>query len=161
MDDVKIAWRKWLGMRVKIIDEYNRIPTRTQSALLTVMADDYAELYDQIYECPPGGVVPHRQRRRRRRHLPGDRGAARSHRRGGQGAALQHPVLRRAARAGRVGVRPEELVPPEIVFTGPELDRMEREIRAIHLPAPLLRRMEFFASAVRVLRAGGAHHRVP
>jgi hypothetical protein len=53
MDDVKIAWRKWLGMRVKIIDEYNRIPTRTQSALLTVMADNYAELYDQIYECPP------------------------------------------------------------------------------------------------------------
>ena len=38
MEDIRIAWRKWLGMRVKIIDEYNRIPTRTQSALLTVMA---------------------------------------------------------------------------------------------------------------------------
>ena len=37
MDDIRIAWRKWLSMRVKIIDEYNRIPTRTQSALLTVM----------------------------------------------------------------------------------------------------------------------------
>ena len=53
MDEVVIAWRKWLGMRIKIIDEYNRIPTRTQSALLTVMADNYAELYDQIFECPP------------------------------------------------------------------------------------------------------------
>ncbi|MBC8392071.1 MAG: AAA family ATPase, partial [Deltaproteobacteria bacterium] len=52
MEDVKIAWRKWLGMRVKIIDEYNRIPTRTQSALLTVMGDNYAEIMDQIYECP-------------------------------------------------------------------------------------------------------------
>src|SRR6185503_5365800 len=41
MEDIKIAWRKWLGMRVRVIDEYNRIPTRTQSALLTVMADDY------------------------------------------------------------------------------------------------------------------------
>jgi hypothetical protein len=39
-------------MRVKIIDEYNRIPTRTQSALLTVMGDGYAELLDHIYECP-------------------------------------------------------------------------------------------------------------
>ncbi len=52
MDTVTIAWRRWLGMRVKIIDEYNRIPTRTQSALLTVMADNYAEMLDQIYECP-------------------------------------------------------------------------------------------------------------
>src|SRR5436309_854037 len=26
MDDIRIAWRKWLSMRVKIIDEYNRIP---------------------------------------------------------------------------------------------------------------------------------------
>lgn len=40
MDDIRIAWRAWLGMRVKIIDEYNRIPTRTQSALLTVMGDN-------------------------------------------------------------------------------------------------------------------------
>jgi MoxR-like ATPase len=49
---VRIAWRRWLDMRVKIIDEYNRIPTRTQSALLTVMADNYAELLDQVFECP-------------------------------------------------------------------------------------------------------------
>src|SRR5690554_2127858 len=34
MDEVQISWRKWLGMCIKIIDEYNRIPTRTQSALL-------------------------------------------------------------------------------------------------------------------------------
>lgn len=52
LDEVGIGWRKWLGMRVKIIDEYNRIPTRTQSALLTLMADNYAELFDQTFECP-------------------------------------------------------------------------------------------------------------
>ncbi|MFO1448992.1 MAG: hypothetical protein U1F61_12635 [Opitutaceae bacterium] len=52
MEDIRIAWRKWLGLRVKIIDEYNRIPTRTQSALLTVMGDGYAELLDHIFECP-------------------------------------------------------------------------------------------------------------
>ena len=52
MDGITIAWRKWLSMRIRIIDEYNRIPTRTQSALLTIMADNYAEILDQVYECP-------------------------------------------------------------------------------------------------------------
>ena len=52
MADIRIAWRDWLGMRVKIIDEYNRIPTRTQSALLTVMGDNYAEILNQVFECP-------------------------------------------------------------------------------------------------------------
>src|SRR5687767_15808635 len=52
MADIRIAWRPWLGMRVKIIDEYNRIPTRTQSALLTVMGDNYAEILGHICECP-------------------------------------------------------------------------------------------------------------
>src|SRR5204863_7250367 len=37
--DIKVAWRTWLTMRVKIIDEYNRIPTKTQSALLSLMAE--------------------------------------------------------------------------------------------------------------------------
>src|SRR5881628_616312 len=52
MSDIRIAWRTWLSMRVKIVDEYNRIPTRTQSALLTVMGDNYAEVLNHIYECP-------------------------------------------------------------------------------------------------------------
>ena len=50
LSDIDVAWRSWLGMRVKIVDEYNRIPTRTQSALLTVLADGYVEAFDQIYE---------------------------------------------------------------------------------------------------------------
>ena len=37
---VRIAWRSWLAMRVKITDESNRIPTHTQSALLTLMGDN-------------------------------------------------------------------------------------------------------------------------
>src|SRR6478736_2894076 len=43
-DDIRIGWRSWLSMRVRIVDEYNRIPTRTQSALLTVLGDGYAEM---------------------------------------------------------------------------------------------------------------------
>jgi MoxR-like ATPase len=34
------------------LDEYNRIPARTQSAWLTVMGDNYADILDQVYECP-------------------------------------------------------------------------------------------------------------
>ncbi len=52
MESIKIAWRKWISMRVKIVDEYNRIPTRTQSALLTLLADGYAEILGQTIESP-------------------------------------------------------------------------------------------------------------
>ncbi len=38
-DEIEVAWREWIGLRVKIIDEYNRIPTKTQSALLSLMAE--------------------------------------------------------------------------------------------------------------------------
>src|SRR5262249_39004853 len=34
VDAVRVAWQRWLTQRVKVIDEYNRIPTKTQSALL-------------------------------------------------------------------------------------------------------------------------------
>ena len=155
MDEVQIAWRRWLSMRVKIIDEYNRIPTRTQSALLTVMADDYAEIYDQVYECPPAAW-----------YLTANDDAG-----GGTYQVIEAlrdriDVVVKALHFNtrffgelleRVesGQRPEELVPPEIVFTGPELDRMEREIRAIHLPAPLLRRMEFFAAQFEFFEPAG------
>ena len=154
MEDVKIAWRKWLGMRVKIIDEYNRIPTRTQSALLTVMADNYAELYDQVVRCPEaawyltanddagGGTYQVIEALRDRidvvvkalhfntRFLP-------------------ELLLRLEA-----GIKPEEVVPPEIVFTPDELDAAEREIRAVRLPADLRRRIEFFASHFEFFEPG-------
>ncbi len=49
-DDVRVAWRRWLKLRVKVIDEYNRIPTKTQSALLSLMAEGYAEMFEQTVE---------------------------------------------------------------------------------------------------------------
>jgi MoxR-like ATPase len=155
MDDIKIAWRKWLGMRVKIIDEYNRIPTRTQSALLTVMGDEYAEIYDQVYECPPsawyltanddagGGTYQVIEALRDRIDVVVK--------------ALHFNTRFLGELLDRVeaGQKPEDLVPPEIVFTPAELDRMEREIRAIHLPEPLLRRMEMFASEFEFFEPAG------
>jgi len=146
MDDVTIAWRKWLGMRVKIIDEYNRIPTRTQSALLTVMADNYAELYDQIFECPDAAW-----------YLTANDEAG-----GGTYQVIEAlrdriDVVVKALHFNtrflgdlllriEEGVRPEEIVPPQIVFTAEGLRRMEAEVRRVRLPATLRRRFEFFAA---------------
>jgi MoxR-like ATPase len=146
LEQIGIGWRKWLGMRVKIIDEYNRIPTRTQSALLTLMADNYAELYDQTYECPESAW-----------YLTANDDAG-----GGTYQVIEAlrdriDVVVKALHFNtrflgdllarlEAGVRPEDVVPPEIVFNTEECDRLPREIRAVVVPPPILRRLEFFAS---------------
>jgi hypothetical protein len=48
-------------------------------------------------------------------------------------------------------VRPEEVVPPQIIFTEAEIDRMGKEIRAVVLPVAVLRRVEFFTSQFEFL----------
>jgi MoxR-like ATPase len=146
MDAIRIAWRKWLSMQVKIIDEYNRIPTRTQSALLTVMADNYAELLDQIYECPEAAW-----------YLTANDDAG-----GGTYQVIEAlrdriDVVVKALHfnprflgelLARIegGVKPETIVPRQIIFTEAEIDRAEEAILAVKLPDPLRRRIEHFAS---------------
>ncbi|MEO5343869.1 MAG: AAA family ATPase [Gammaproteobacteria bacterium SHHR-1] len=146
MDEVKIAWRRWLSMRVKIIDEYNRIPTRTQSALLTTLADNYAEIYDQIYECPPAAW-----------YLTANDDAG-----GGTYQVIEAlrdriDVVVKALHFNtrflgelllriEEGLQPERLVPDQIIFSPAELERLEGEILAVEFPPDLRRRLEFFAS---------------
>jgi len=146
MDEVKIAWRRWLSMRVKIIDEYNRIPTRTQSALLTTMADNYAELYDQVYECPPaawyltanddagGGTYQVIEALRDRIDIVV------------KALHFNTRFLNELLLRIEDGIQPEQVVPAQIIFSPEELDRLEQEILAVTFPAPLRRRLEFFAS---------------
>lgn len=146
MDEVKISWRKWLAMRIKIIDEYNRIPTRTQSALLTVMADNYAEIYDQIFQCPESAW-----------YLTANDEAG-----GGTYQVIEAlrdriDVVVKALHFNSrfIGdlltrieeeIKPEEVVPPEIIFTEAEIDRAFHEILEVTLPRDLLKRIEFFSS---------------
>ncbi|WP_307844499.1 MoxR family ATPase [Actinotalea solisilvae] len=149
--DIDVAWRTWLGMRVKIVDEYNRIPTKTQSALLTVLADGYVEVFDQIYETGAsawyltanddagGGTFQVVDALRDRidvvvKALPFNN-------------RFLGDLVTRAER----GVRPEENVPPEIVFSADEHDRVHREVLAVRLPAPVRRRLEHFAAQLEVL----------
>jgi MoxR-like ATPase len=155
MDGITIAWRKWLSMRVKIIDEYNRIPTRTQSALLTIMADNYAELLDQIYECPEaawyltanddagGGTYQVIEALRDRIDVVVK--------------ALSFNTRFLKALLDRIeeGYSPEHVVPKEIVFREAEIDRMEHDIRQVRFPRELRRRLEFFASHFEFFDSGG------
>ena len=146
MEDIRISWRQWLGMRVKIIDEYNRIPTRTQSALLTVMGDNYAEILNHIYECPDsawfltandeqgGGTYQVIEALRDRIDVIV------------QALAFNPRFLSDLLTRIEENVRPEEVVPRQIVFTEAEVDRMQEEIRAVSLPEEVRRRLEFFAS---------------
>ncbi len=154
-EDIKISWRKWLAMRVKIVDEYNRIPTRTQSALLTVMADNYAEVLDQVFECPESSW-----------YLTANDDA-------GEGTyqvieALRDRIdvvvkalhfntrfLGSLLQRIEAGFKPEEIVPGEITFTESEVDRMNREILDVKLVPGLRRRIEFFASHFEFCEQGG------
>lgn len=154
MDDVKISWRKWLGMRVKIIDEYNRIPTRTQSALLTVMGGNYAEIMDQIYECPEsawfltanddggGGTYQVIEALRDRIDVVV------------KAMHFNTRFLNELLIRIEDDIHPEEVVPQQIVFSEQEVDAMNREIRNIILPSELRRRIEFFAGQFEFCEEG-------
>ncbi len=151
MDQIQIAWRKWLGMRVKIIDEYNRIPTRTQSALLTVLADNYAELLDQVYECPPaawyltanddagGGTYQVIEALRDRIDIVV------------KTLHFNNRFLSELLTRVETGIEPAEVVPPQIIFSESETTRLNREVLKVEFPSPLLRRLEFFASQFEFL----------
>jgi MoxR-like ATPase len=142
---IRVAWRRWLSLRVKVVDEYNRIPTKTQSALLSLMAEGYAEMYEQIVECGRsawfltanddlgGGTFPVIEALRDRidavvRSTPY------------HGRFLDE-LLRRV----ESGQGPERELPDEILFTPEELDEAEREVRAVELPDEVRDVVGFFA----------------
>ncbi|MBI3273171.1 MAG: AAA family ATPase [Planctomycetes bacterium] len=146
MESIKIAWRRWIGMRVKIVDEYNRIPTRTQSALLTLLADGYAEILDQTITSPDSAWFL----------------TANDDLGGGTYQVIEalkdridvvikalnfnprflQELLDRVERE----LKPEELVPHEIVFSEHELDAIHQEILHVPIPPKVRRSLEFFAA---------------
>jgi MoxR-like ATPase len=154
-DAVRVAWRRWLTQRVKVIDEYNRIPTKTQSALLSLMAEGCAEMFEQLIEVGPsswyltanddlgGGTFEVIEALRDRidavvrcppysgRLL--DTLAARVGDAGAQGGV--------AGGAGGLA----DLVPRDLVLSPPELDRIAAEVRALPVPEDVLDALGFFA----------------
>lgn len=146
MEDIKIAWRKWLDMKVKIIDEYNRIPTRTQSALLTVLADNYAEMFDQVKQCPEsawyltanddsgGGTYEVIEALKDRIDIVV------------KALHFNTRFLKELLLRIEENFRPEEIVPKDIIFTEEEIEQISKDILKVEIPFEILRRIEFFAS---------------
>ncbi len=144
LEDVTVSWRRWLTLRVKIVDEYNRIPTKTQSALLSLMAEGYAEMFDQVVEAKDaawfltanddagGGTFQVIEALKDRIDLTI------------KAMPFNSRFLGQLLARIESGVDPSEAVPEDIVFTAEELDEMRREIRAVPIPAVVLRRLEFF-----------------
>jgi len=146
MEEIKVSWRKWIDMRVKIIDEYNRLSTRVQSALLTLLADGYAEVLNQIIECGEsawfltanddlgGGTYQVIEALKDRLDIVV--------------IALNFNSFFLDDLLFRVesGQKPENLVPKDIIFTPEELDLAYKDIMKIPIPKPVLRRLQFFTA---------------
>jgi MoxR-like ATPase len=149
---IRVEWRRWIGMRVKVIDEYNRIPTKTQSALLSLLAEGYAESFEKVVyagksawyltanEDAGGGTFQVIEALKDRIDL----------------VVRAPPFLGRAIDllAERVAAArlPEARVPADVVFSAEELDQAEMEIRAVPVPAPVLDVLGFFAGGLDFCR---------
>ena len=147
-DEVVVAWRGWIRRRVKIVDEYNRIPTKTQSALLSLMAEGYAEQFGHIIESGRsawfltanddlgGGTFQVIDALKDRidavvRAVPFEGGRLRL-------------IAERIASAER----PEDVLPDDLRLTAQSLERADAEIRAIPIPDEVLVALGSFAAQI-------------
>ena len=156
MNDIQVAWREWISMRVKIIDEYNRIPTKTQSALLSLMSEGYAEMYEQVIQTGRsawfltanddmgGGTFPVIEALQDRIDL-----VVRC-------APFHSRYLDRLASRVTEDRTPEQRVPVDIIFSPEELDEADSEIRAVNLPDDVLDVLGFFLGQLDFCRRASA-----
>lgn len=159
LSDIGIAWREWLTRPVKIVDEYNRIPTKTQSALLTMVAEGYVESHDQMRRTAPasgveswfftanddagGGTFPVIQALRDRMDVTVP------------AAGFNSRFFDELVARVEAGEKPEEHVPSELVFAAEEQTAMRAAIRAVPVPPDVRRRLEFFLSHFEFVQGGG------
>lgn len=159
LSDIRIAWRDWLGLPVKIIDEYNRIPTKTQSALLTMVAEGYVESHDQMRRTnhnggveswfftanddAGGGTFPVIQALRDRMDVTV------------QAAGFNSRFLDELITRVEAGEKPEEHVPAELSFDADEQTQMRAQIRAVPIPDAVRKRLRFFLSHFEFVQHGG------
>jgi MoxR-like ATPase len=150
--EVRLEWRNWLYVRVKIIDEYNRIPTKTQSALLSLLGDGYAEMFEQTIETGNsawyltandelgGGTFPVIEALKDRIDM-----VVRC-------APFQMEHLDALVERIASNETPEARVPVDIVFTEGELECLAREIRAVEVSEALTELMGFVLGQLEFCR---------
>ena len=144
MSEIRVAWRDWIQMRVKIIDEYNRIPTKTQSALLSLMSEGYTEMFEQVIESGRsawfltanddlgGGTFPVIAALKDRIDM-----VVRC-------APFHARHLEVLADRISAGDSPEQHIPSDIVFSTDELDEADHLIRKIKFSGDALKVLGFF-----------------
>ena len=142
--EVRVDWRSWITRRVKIIDEYNRIPTKTQSALLSLMADGYAEMYEQTVSAGTsawyltanddlgGGTFPVIEALKDRIDIVVR--CSPFH------AQYLHLLAARIADNHSA----EDFLPSEMVFSAGELAEVDRQVRRTRVPTDVLDLVGFF-----------------
>jgi MoxR-like ATPase len=138
-----VIWKQWITLRVKIIDEYNRIPTKTQSCLLSLMAEGYAEMYEQTIKAGSsawfltanddlgGGTFPVITALKDRIDV-----VVRT-------TPFNVEYLDRIAERVASAHSPEQLIPADIIFSHAELDEAAEEIRRIEVPEDVLHSLGF------------------
>ncbi|AZG46455.1 MoxR family ATPase [Gordonia insulae] len=159
LSEITIAWRQWLTQPVKIVDEYNRIPTKTQSALLTMVAEGYVESHDQMLRTAPesgveswfftanddagGGtfavIAALRDRMDVTVSAPG----------------FNNRFFAELITRVEADEAPETHVPSALVFSPGEQERLRAAILAIPLPDDVRRRLEFFIGHFEFVQHGG------
>jgi len=149
VDAVRVAWRRWLTQRVKVIDEYNRIPTKTQSALLSLMAEGCAEMFEQVIEVGASSWYLTAND-----DLGGGTFEVIEALRDRIDAVVRCPPYSGrlldtlAARVGDAAARAsglDDLAPRDLVLSLAELDRIAAEVRALPVPEDVLDALGFFA----------------
>ncbi len=156
-DAIKVSWRKWLTMRVKIVDEYNRIPTKTQSALLSLLSEGYAEMFDQSVNVGDSAWFL----------------TANDDQGGGTFAVIEalkdriDVVVRCTSFNSRYlellvsriesGRAPEDFVPADIIFTEEELKAAAAQIRAMPMSGAVSDRLGFFLGQLDFCRQASDH----
>ena len=148
LDSIRVSWRKWLTLRVKVIDEYNRIPTKTQSALLSLMSEGYAEMLGQVVETKNsawfltanddegGGTFKVIDALKDRIDLTV------------RAMTFNSRFLDRLLARIESGDNPMDLVPTDIVFSHSELDEAHKEIRAMPFEPAAMRLLEYFVGSL-------------
>jgi hypothetical protein len=110
------------------------------------MGDNYAEIFDQIYECPEaawyltanddagGGTYQVIEALRDRIDIVV------------KALHFNTRFLKELLTRIEENIKPEEVVPAQIIFTDEEIDRANREVLDVRMSDPLRRRIEFFTS---------------
>jgi hypothetical protein len=119
------------------------------------MSENYAELLDQVFDCPDaawfltanddagGGTYQVIEALRDRIDIVV------------KALHFNSRFLRQLLQRIEQGIKPEESVPEEIVFSEDEITRINKEILEVNIPDLLMRRIEYFASQFELLESSG------